>query len=73
MAATGVRITAGEGKGTGFALLGGRSVCVFSRQCLPSCTFPINFFTLKIMEVWITVLTGLKVSIRESFIENIVL
>lgn len=31
-------------------------------QGLPSFTFPINFFTLKTMEVWIVVpFTGLKI------------
>lgn len=40
-------------------------VCEFLRQNLPSCTFPINFFTLKIMDFWIiALLTGLKASIR---------
>lgn len=64
MAAIGVYVTAGEGKGGGFALLGGSNVCVFLRQSLPSCTFAINFFTLTIIGVWIIVLTGLKTSIR---------
>lgn len=63
MAAIWVYITAGAGKGSGFALLGGSSVWVFLRQSLPSCTFHLNFFTRKTMEVWIIVLTGLKARI----------
>lgn len=64
MAAVGVYISAEEEKGRAFALLG-TVVCVFLRQSLPSCTFPINVFTLKIMEVWIIVLLiGLKARIR---------
>lgn len=32
MAATGVYITAGKGKGSGFALLGGSSICIFEAK-----------------------------------------
>lgn len=40
------------------------AVYVFLRQSLHSSTFPMNFFTLKIMEIWMIVFTESKASIK---------